>query len=202
MAPSAIAAPAETQVPIHTKGQAQTLINEPLKLSGSLDKYESFDVTPAIGTEFPKANVVDWLNAPNSDDLIRDLAITSTSPSSPCLLPTRAIPAIDTPWQVTFGLTPPPSLPTRRRLLPRPRRPHQQPPETAHPQARVPDGPSRHVGPAHPPAPQLGARARRRRPRGQHHQLQAVRQVLPQHHRGRRGGDQARRRAVARGYLV
>ena len=49
---------------------------EPLELSGILDKYESFDVTPVLGKEFPKANVVDWMNDPKSDELLRDLAIT------------------------------------------------------------------------------------------------------------------------------
>ena len=52
---------------------------EPLKLSGALDHLESFDVTPVIGREYVNANLVDLLNAPNSDELIRDLAITSTS---------------------------------------------------------------------------------------------------------------------------
>ncbi|CVK98939.1 probable taurine dioxygenase [Fusarium mangiferae] len=52
------------------------LIKEPLKLSGLLDKYESFSVTPVIGTEFTDANVAEWLKADNSDDLIRELAIT------------------------------------------------------------------------------------------------------------------------------
>lgn len=70
MAPSAI-----DETPISTKSQSR----EPLKLSGVLDSYESFDVTPSIGREFPKANLVEWLNAPNSDELIRDLAITSNS---------------------------------------------------------------------------------------------------------------------------
>lgn len=50
---------------------------EPLKLSGALDRFESFDVTPIIGREFVDANLADILRAPNSDDLIRDLAITS-----------------------------------------------------------------------------------------------------------------------------
>ena len=54
----------------------KTLINEPLKLEGHLDGHKSFKVTPIIGTEFPDAKVVDWLKAPNSDELIRDLAIT------------------------------------------------------------------------------------------------------------------------------
>lgn len=53
------------------------LQKEPLKLSGALDGYESFDVTPVIGREFPTANLKEWLRAPNSDELLRDLAITS-----------------------------------------------------------------------------------------------------------------------------
>ncbi|KAF2716404.1 taurine catabolism dioxygenase [Polychaeton citri CBS 116435] len=48
----------------------------PLSLKGALDHYKSFDVTPVIGREFPDANLKEWLEAPNSDDLIRDLAIT------------------------------------------------------------------------------------------------------------------------------
>ncbi|KAM5341594.1 hypothetical protein ACJ41O_014625 [Fusarium nematophilum] len=68
MAPSAV----ESDIPVHSKSQSR----EPLKLSGALKDYESFDVTPAIGREFPKANLVEWLEAPNSDELIRDLAIT------------------------------------------------------------------------------------------------------------------------------
>jgi len=69
-------------------GKSQTTYKtEPLKLSGVLDSYESFDVTPVIGREFPSANLVDWLNAPNADELIRDLAITSTLPCHPPLDP-------------------------------------------------------------------------------------------------------------------
>ena len=54
---------------------------KPLELSGALDQFESFRSTPCIGIEFPKANLVEWLRAPNSDELIRELAITSTVPS-------------------------------------------------------------------------------------------------------------------------
>jgi hypothetical protein len=49
----------------------------PLKLSGALDHFESFDVTPIIGREFIGVNLAKWLRAPNSDELLRDLAITS-----------------------------------------------------------------------------------------------------------------------------
>lgn len=57
--------------------ESQTKYPEPLKLSGALDSYEYFDTTPIIGREYPNANLVDILNSPNSDELIRDLAITS-----------------------------------------------------------------------------------------------------------------------------
>lgn len=57
---------------------AATLQKEPLKLTGALDQYEHFDVTPVIGREFPTINLKEFLRAPNSDELLRDLAITST----------------------------------------------------------------------------------------------------------------------------
>jgi len=69
MAPSAIDVQAD--VPVRSKQYLQ----KPLKYSGSLDKYESIDATPVIGTEYPTANLVEWLNAPNADELLRDLAI-------------------------------------------------------------------------------------------------------------------------------
>lgn len=74
MAPSAIDTHSDTSV----KSESTfTKHPEPLKLSGALDAYESFDSTPIIGREFPQARLVEWLNAPNSDELLRDLAITS-----------------------------------------------------------------------------------------------------------------------------
>ena len=51
----------------------------PLQLEGVLNEFKSFDVTPVIGREFPEAKLAEWLRAPNSDELIRDLAITSLS---------------------------------------------------------------------------------------------------------------------------
>ena len=49
----------------------------PLQLTGALDQFESFDVTPVVGREFPEASLKEWLEAPNSDELIRELAVTS-----------------------------------------------------------------------------------------------------------------------------
>ncbi|KAI0130423.1 hypothetical protein BJ170DRAFT_314568 [Xylariales sp. AK1849] len=50
--------------------------HEPLKLSGALDHFEQFDVTPIIGKEYVNVDLAEWLRAPNSDELLRDLAIT------------------------------------------------------------------------------------------------------------------------------
>lgn len=79
MAP-AITETAESTIPIREhitskKGLKQT----PLKYSGALDVYEHFDLTPTIGREFPTASITEILRAPNSDDLLRDLAYTSQS---------------------------------------------------------------------------------------------------------------------------
>lgn len=61
-----------------SRGLAQeTSFPKPLKLRGALKPLKQFMVTPSVGTEFPEANLVDMLKAPNSDDLLRDLAITS-----------------------------------------------------------------------------------------------------------------------------
>src|ERR1700685_3537222 len=69
MAPSISQAPAPVELPRVTK-------RAPLKSSGNLDQFERFDVTSVIGTEFARGvQVSGLLSAPNSDDLIRDLAL-------------------------------------------------------------------------------------------------------------------------------
>ena len=64
----------------HTKPSQHTESKEPLKLKGILDQYDSFDVTPVIGREFKNVDLAEWLKASNSDELLRDLAITSEFP--------------------------------------------------------------------------------------------------------------------------
>ncbi|KAI5805456.1 putative alpha-ketoglutarate-dependent taurine dioxygenase [Peziza echinospora] len=60
-----------------TPATTTTTYPAPLKLTGALDKYPSFDNTPVIGREFdPSVKLQDLLDAPNSDELIRELAIT------------------------------------------------------------------------------------------------------------------------------
>ncbi|KAK3111842.1 hypothetical protein LTR53_012493 [Teratosphaeriaceae sp. CCFEE 6253] len=51
----------------------------PIRSTGALDHLESFDVTPVIGREFPTANLVEMIEAPNANDLLRELAYTISS---------------------------------------------------------------------------------------------------------------------------
>lgn len=60
----------------------------PLELKGALDQFKSFDVTPVIGKEFENVDLAEWLRAPNSDELLRDLAITSQQ-TNPLNLPSQ-----------------------------------------------------------------------------------------------------------------
>ena len=55
--------------------ESQTRCLQPLKYSGSLDKYTRSDNTPVIGTEFKGLQVTDLLAS--EDEVIRDLALTS-----------------------------------------------------------------------------------------------------------------------------
>ena len=75
-----------TTVPVEsysppTESTTKSRNTEPLKKSGSLESTFAFEeVTPAIGREYPSANIVDdFLNSANGDELLRDLAITSKS---------------------------------------------------------------------------------------------------------------------------
>lgn len=57
--------------------QARPRITKPLVYSGSLDSFTQNDLTPVIGREFKGVQVVELLKASNSDELIKDLAVTS-----------------------------------------------------------------------------------------------------------------------------
>lgn len=56
--------------------------NEPLKPTGALDKYAQFEVTPVIGRQYGSVQLRELLQASNSDELIRELAIVGTPTSS------------------------------------------------------------------------------------------------------------------------
>jgi len=53
------------------------LIREPLKRSHILDKFESFDNTACMGTEFRNVDLVDWITGPNADEYLKELSIIS-----------------------------------------------------------------------------------------------------------------------------
>jgi hypothetical protein len=57
---------------------ATSYIKAPLKLSGAIDSWKNFEVTPVIGREYADVDLAAVLTAENSDELLRDLAITST----------------------------------------------------------------------------------------------------------------------------
>ncbi|KAJ4147152.1 hypothetical protein LMH87_001697 [Akanthomyces muscarius] len=59
-------------VPVATKGK----VTAPLQTTGALKDLESVEISPSIGREYPKADLAELLRAPNSDELIRDLAVT------------------------------------------------------------------------------------------------------------------------------
>ena len=89
MAPSAVTETQNGYHPSHGDLKAQNghaytdpKVKLPLKSNGSLDNYIYTDLTPCIGREFPTANLVEIMQAPNSDELLTELALTSTSCSS------------------------------------------------------------------------------------------------------------------------
>jgi hypothetical protein len=59
---------------------ARSRLPGPLFYAGSLDNFTQQDLTPVIGREFGGLQVTDLLRW--GDDMIRDLAITSTTPSA------------------------------------------------------------------------------------------------------------------------
>lgn len=74
-----------SDVPVHSlpsknekQSTQQPTYPAPLTPSGALEQFTFEETTPVIGREFPNVNIVDdLLNVSNSDELLRDLAITS-----------------------------------------------------------------------------------------------------------------------------
>ena len=136
MAPSQDLPAQTTQENGHTNGHSkkQEFVTQPSELGGHLKEYRSFKSTPIIGTEFPEASLAEWLTASNSDDLIRDLAITS-----------KCQPAtVRSPNKLTLD-----SIPPRCSLFPLPGRSHGRTPERARPSSRQTDRQTRIVVPTH-----------------------------------------------------
>ncbi|KAK4503110.1 hypothetical protein PRZ48_006537 [Zasmidium cellare] len=73
---------ASENVPLHANNghsNGNGVKTTPLKPTGVLDHYEHFDLTPVIGREFPNVDLVEWLKAPNADELLTELAYTISS---------------------------------------------------------------------------------------------------------------------------
>lgn len=60
---------------------ARSRLLKPLAYTGSLDGFKNQDLTPAIGREYEGLQVTDLLKW--GDDMIRDLAFTSSSSGFP-----------------------------------------------------------------------------------------------------------------------
>lgn len=76
MAPGIAQVAVSSEVPTVKEG-----VRLPLRSSGSLKDFEQFDLTSVIGTEFREGiQLASFLDAPNSDELLRDLAILGISP--------------------------------------------------------------------------------------------------------------------------
>lgn len=54
-------------------------LRKPLKYSGSLDHFDSFEVTTIIGREYPSVQLSQLLNDDLRDVLLKDLAVISAS---------------------------------------------------------------------------------------------------------------------------
>ena len=67
-----VSAPSKIENLSGTTNSSASRLSGPLKYSGSLDSYESFDTTGVIGREFPALQLSEILH---DDDKIRDLAI-------------------------------------------------------------------------------------------------------------------------------
>lgn len=138
MAPSAVEAQAATEIPV-LPGKAASAAKPWLKSTGILDQFEHIELTPVIGREYPKADVAAWLQAPNSDELIKELSLTSRLPAL----------KITQFRQADYG-----SLAARRRLLPRPGQLDRRPPEAAGQQVGSALWQATDIRSAHPPHPE------------------------------------------------
>lgn len=78
MAPSATEAQAAA-IPVHPGKQATSTTNSKpwVKATGALGQHDHIEVTPVIGREYPHINLVSLLQAPNSEELLRELSLIS-----------------------------------------------------------------------------------------------------------------------------
>jgi hypothetical protein len=80
--PEAHVAPLTSVKGLHA-AETSTMYKEPLLSTGPLDKFTSFEVTPAVGREYPSLQLSDLMKSSNRDQFIRDLAIIGMPPFAP-----------------------------------------------------------------------------------------------------------------------
>ena len=83
MAPAVVETPSHDTIPQKPQNGTSSgyLLRKPLVSTGALDKYDSYDITPVVGREFPHLDLTELINAPNADELLAELALTSTQHS-------------------------------------------------------------------------------------------------------------------------
>lgn len=145
MAPSATATPS-VDIAVHPGKPAAAIEKLWVKSTGALDHFEHFDVTPTIGREYPHIDIVALLKAPNSEELLKELALTSAFPLFQIHLVSPSTSKLISP-----------SLPTRRCLLPVPKQPHSRPTKRTHPKNWPRRRQALYLRSPHPPNPQLRA---------------------------------------------
>jgi len=74
--------PVDYSVKTQASGANSQLMKNPLEPSGALDHFEYFDSTPVIGREYPTLNVVELMESPDADELLKELAYISMFPCS------------------------------------------------------------------------------------------------------------------------
>lgn len=63
--------------PEELEKMTRSRLSKPLQYSGSLDRFNFTEVTPVIGRQYDNVQIRELLNAPNSTELLQDLAYIS-----------------------------------------------------------------------------------------------------------------------------
>ncbi|KAG5362019.1 Alpha-ketoglutarate-dependent sulfonate dioxygenase [Yarrowia sp. C11] len=75
MAPTIETSAQATSLPSSKASYGANLKKQPIKYTGSLDKYDHFEVTPNIGEEFSSVQLSSLLESDDYETLVRDLAV-------------------------------------------------------------------------------------------------------------------------------
>lgn len=133
---------------VQDTARPKSLKVEPLKLKGVLDQYKSFDITPCLGREFHEdVQLADLIQAENSDELLRDLAITSMCNLQHSTLRQRRQ---YQPCDILKLTISPHSLPKKCSSIPQTNTSNQRPPKRTSPTSRSPRRQATYLWPTYP----------------------------------------------------